>query len=65
MRKIHFKHSIEQYLHSNAVILVPDAAVVNPHIPARHVEAVRVEGGQINDSMVALVGSLGAGKIEI
>ena len=65
MRKIHFKHSIEPYLHSNAVILVPDAAVVYPHIPARHVEAVRVEGGQINDSMVVLVGSLGAGTIEI
>ena len=41
-------------LHGNAVILIPHVAVVNPDIVPRHIEAIRVEGRNI-DHVVAIV----------
>ena len=34
--------------------------VVNPNIPSSHIEAVSVEGRQVDDAVVVLVGSAGA-----
>ena len=47
--------SKKDYLDGDAVILVPHAAVVYPHIAARHVEAVGVEGGEVDDVVVVLL----------
>ncbi len=43
------------YLDSDAVILVPDVAVVDPHISPWNIEAVRVEGGHVDDAVMVLV----------
>ena len=37
--------------------LVPDGDVVNPDVPSGDVEAVRVEGGHVDDVVVVRVGS--------
>ena len=47
--------SKKDYLDGDAVILVPNAAVVYPHVAARHVEAVGVEGGEVDDVVVVLL----------
>ena len=45
----------DYYLNGDAVILVPHTAVVYPHVAARHVEAVGVEGGEVDDVVVVLL----------
>ena len=47
--------SKKDYLDGDAVILVPHTAVVYPHVAARHVEAVGVEGGEVDDVVVVLL----------
>ena len=47
--------SKKDYLDGDAVILIPHTAVVYPHIAARHVEAVGVEGGEVDDVVVVLL----------
>ena len=47
--------SKKDYLDGDAVILIPHAAVVYPHVAARHVEAVGVEGGEVDDVVVVLL----------
>ena len=41
-------------LHRDAIVLVPDVAVVYMHVMAGDVEAVRVEGGQVCEVFVTL-----------
>ena len=47
--------SKKDYLDGDAVILGPHTAVVYPHVAARHVEAVGVEGGEVDDVVVVLL----------
>ena len=46
-----------QHLDRNTVVLVPDGAVVDPDISARHVKSVSVEGSEVDYTVVIFVGS--------
>ena len=49
LRVLRARRAAEGVLHRDRVVLGPDHGVVYPHVPAaREVEAVRVEGAQVN-----------------
>lgn len=54
---VSFARAVNNYLDGNAVILVPDSAIMDPYIAPRHIKAVSVEGCQVDDAMMVLVSS--------
>ena len=49
LRVLRARRAAEGVLHRDRVVLGPDHGVVYPHVPAaREVEAVRVEGAQVD-----------------